>query len=273
MIASDDTARMEWKLYWRNVVRRYQVIIEGWPDNIPFRNLSEASSPLHDLDNLLCRWRGGKTYWRKLSDAEFHDLDLKRNAQIENGELAAPAPRRRRSDHGKKRLRARDGTDTQRKRYKYSKEVEDTDNSSGEEHQSPTTSGISREQSPRASQEAIPQAAPSTAAVPSPAPAMSTAAAPIPPVPHTAESPSISTVPGPSTSGAPSAAATATVPSGTAVQTIPIDPALLPVVPHAAETSIAATTAAAPSVAPATTWQLSSMPPAIPTIPIDPTLL
>lgn len=29
--------RMEWKHYWRNIVRRYQVMIEGWPKTIPFR--------------------------------------------------------------------------------------------------------------------------------------------------------------------------------------------------------------------------------------------
>lgn len=235
-ITSDDTARMEWKLYWRKVVKRYQVIIEGWPDNVPFRNLSEASSPLPDLENLLHGWRGGKTYWRKLSDAEFHELDLKHNAQIENGELAPPAPRRRRSDYGKKRPRAKDGTDTQRKRHKSKKEVEDTDDSSGEENQSPTTLGASHEQSPHASGEAVPQAAPTAAAAPS----ASTAPSPAP---------------------APSSAVAPT-----------------PAVPHAIETSIAAspvfeTPAAAPSVAPAPTQELSSISPVVPSIPIDPALI
>jgi hypothetical protein len=101
-VVGDDTARMEWKHYWRNVVKRYHVIIEGWPDKIPFRNLSDASSPLPDLENLLRKWRNGKTYWKTLTEDEIKVLDLEHDAQIENGELDAPIPRRRRSDYGKK---------------------------------------------------------------------------------------------------------------------------------------------------------------------------
>jgi hypothetical protein len=52
-ITGDENAQMEWKHYWRNVVRRHQVVIEGWPDAIPFRNLSETSNSLANLETLL----------------------------------------------------------------------------------------------------------------------------------------------------------------------------------------------------------------------------
>ena len=81
------------------------VIIEGWPADIPFHNLSEASSSLTDLETLLRKWRCGKIYWRGVTETELQDLDDARNNQIESGELEAPTPRRRRSDYGKKRPR------------------------------------------------------------------------------------------------------------------------------------------------------------------------
>ena len=111
-VTGDESARMEWKHYWRNVVKRYQVIIEGWPDNIPFRNLSDVSNSLSDLEDLLRRWRCGTTYWKKLTARELQTLDLERDTQITNGEVDAPAPRRRRSDYGKKRPRTKPSSET-----------------------------------------------------------------------------------------------------------------------------------------------------------------
>ncbi|KAG6875862.1 hypothetical protein C0992_001988 [Termitomyces sp. T32_za158] len=98
-------AKMEWKHYWRNVVKRYLVVIEGWPPGIPFENLSSVSSSLTALEDLLRKWRCGTTYWKALSESEFNDLDTARDRQIEDGDITPPAPRRRRSDCGKKRSR------------------------------------------------------------------------------------------------------------------------------------------------------------------------
>jgi hypothetical protein len=67
-MSCDGDARMEYKHYWRNVVMRYHVVLEGWPDDIPFRNLSETSSPLDSLEKLLQRLQHKKTYWKKLTD-------------------------------------------------------------------------------------------------------------------------------------------------------------------------------------------------------------
>jgi len=98
---------MEWKNYWDKVVQRYRVKIEGWPSGIPFANLSEASSALPELKNLLQQWQDGRTHWRKLSHTEYTALELEHNHQIETQEISPPAPRRRRSDYGKKRSRGK----------------------------------------------------------------------------------------------------------------------------------------------------------------------
>jgi hypothetical protein len=67
---------MEWKYYWRNVVWRYKVVIEGWPDNVPFCNLSDATSSLPDLEGLFQWWCNGKAYWKAITDRELRDLDV-----------------------------------------------------------------------------------------------------------------------------------------------------------------------------------------------------
>ncbi|KAG1864582.1 hypothetical protein C8R48DRAFT_601909, partial [Suillus tomentosus] len=70
-ITKDNSARMHWANYFHNVVQPYQVIVEGWPTNIPFINLSEVSSTLPDLDLLERKWRSGAVHWRHLEDEEF----------------------------------------------------------------------------------------------------------------------------------------------------------------------------------------------------------
>ena len=138
-ITGDNSACMEWKYYWRNVVQRYKVVIEGWPGNVPFRNLSDATSSLPDLEGLLQRWRNGKAYWKAITDRELRDLDVDREAQIENGDLNVPPPRWRRSDAGKKRQqKGTDNSEVPKKRRKSKKtvvdsEAESSDNEDDEE--------------------------------------------------------------------------------------------------------------------------------------------
>jgi hypothetical protein len=119
-VTEDPDARMHWKHYWRNVVKKYRVIIEGWPANIPFASLSDVSVPLPDLETLLRQWQSGKIYWRELTASEFKKLNKERDDKLESGEIQPPAPRRPRSDRGKKRPRSRntadDEDDNQRKR-------------------------------------------------------------------------------------------------------------------------------------------------------------
>jgi len=49
-------------------------MIEGWPDNIPFKNLSEASSALHELKSLLEQWQDGRIHWKQLTDEEAEHM-------------------------------------------------------------------------------------------------------------------------------------------------------------------------------------------------------
>lgn len=98
-VTSNREAQMEWKHYWVKVVARYNVVIEGWPDSIPFKNLSTASSPLAVLNTLLQSWQDGMTYWKRLTPAEtdkpIHDLKAQ-------GEIQEPWPCGIQSDRSKK---------------------------------------------------------------------------------------------------------------------------------------------------------------------------
>ena len=70
---------MHWPTYWKDVVARYHVIIEGWPEDVPFRNLSDVSN-LGKLEQLLRGWQSGTIRFRRISDAEFALLNAQREA-------------------------------------------------------------------------------------------------------------------------------------------------------------------------------------------------
>ncbi|TFY61512.1 hypothetical protein EVJ58_g4481 [Rhodofomes roseus] len=78
-ITGDEVATMHWPTYWKDVVARYHVIIEGWPGDVPFRNLSDVSN-LGKLEQLLRGWQNGDIYFRRISDAEFAVLNAQREA-------------------------------------------------------------------------------------------------------------------------------------------------------------------------------------------------
>ncbi|KAG2112651.1 uncharacterized protein F5147DRAFT_650807 [Suillus discolor] len=73
-ITGDNCAKMQWVYYFHNVIQHYQVVVEGWPEKIPFTNLSQVSSTLLDLQMLLHKWESGAMYWKSLSDEEFEEL-------------------------------------------------------------------------------------------------------------------------------------------------------------------------------------------------------
>jgi len=122
---------MHWKHYWRNVITRYHVVIEGWPDDIPFKNLSEISSGLPALESLLRKLEAGKIYWKAISRAEYKEMEADCNARLEDGTVKQPSPCRTRSDKGKKRSRHSCPTDDG--------EESDNDSESGSEHPKKTT--------------------------------------------------------------------------------------------------------------------------------------
>jgi hypothetical protein len=91
---------MQWAQYWRNVVKRYSVIIEGWPERIPFVNLSTVSNSLTDLEMLLRKWRSGAIYWKRLTPEELDGMEKERDEDIETG-VVVEKRRRVRCDKGR----------------------------------------------------------------------------------------------------------------------------------------------------------------------------
>ncbi|KAG0699235.1 hypothetical protein DFH29DRAFT_769150, partial [Suillus ampliporus] len=125
-ITKDENAKMHWVNYFRNVVQRYQVVIEGWPANIPFVNLSQASSALPDLEMICRKWESRAICWREIDDEEFQQLLEEHNEKLESGEITDHR-RWTRSDKGKKRAQSTDGSGRRKKTYKSTETVE-TDN-------------------------------------------------------------------------------------------------------------------------------------------------
>ena len=118
---------MQWAQYHCNVVHRYQVAIDGWPEDIPFANLSDVSSSLPQLELLLQRWKSGAIHWKTLSDEEVEELQEKRDRLIENGEVEART-RHTRSDKGKKRKHhPSDNNPLSRKKHKSAETILDDD--------------------------------------------------------------------------------------------------------------------------------------------------
>ncbi|KAG2337990.1 hypothetical protein BDR05DRAFT_1004609 [Suillus weaverae] len=134
---------MQWIHYFRNIVQRYQVIIVGWPDNIPFVNLSKVSSSLSELERLFNMWDTHITCWKTLSDEEFAKLYEERNEELKSGQIE-DIRRRTRSDKGKKRKRpaATNNKDknTARKKYKSVETIDNNDKENDEDnHRGQTT--------------------------------------------------------------------------------------------------------------------------------------
>ena len=83
---------MKWKFYWRDIVSKYLVMLEGWPSNIPMANLSEVATSFPILEQLQHLWNTGEMRFRQLTEDEFQELDEARNRKIANGEVNLPLP-------------------------------------------------------------------------------------------------------------------------------------------------------------------------------------
>ncbi|KAI6033556.1 hypothetical protein BKA83DRAFT_4121013 [Pisolithus microcarpus] len=130
-VTGDLKAKMQWAQYFQNVVTRYQVVIEGWPEMIPFANLSSASSSLAQLEL-------GATYWKALLDDELNQLQQRRNEGLENGEVEEHSCCTH-SDKGKKCTNH--SSTTASKKYKSAATVNDEDDEeSGEPHDNASAS-------------------------------------------------------------------------------------------------------------------------------------
>jgi hypothetical protein len=112
-------------------------MIEGWPDNFPFANLSAVSCGLPELENLLRKWHSGAIFWKHLTSDEFEHLQKEYEEKIESGDIVE-CRRCPHSDRGKKRRREGGANDSGcRKKSHKSTETVDTD-SEDEQPQDPT---------------------------------------------------------------------------------------------------------------------------------------
>ena len=65
---------MRWPSYWKDIVVKYHVVIEGWPHTeVPFRNLSDVSN-LPKLELLLRGWRDGSIRFRRITEAQYQQM-------------------------------------------------------------------------------------------------------------------------------------------------------------------------------------------------------
>ncbi|KAI0074490.1 hypothetical protein K474DRAFT_1677051 [Panus rudis PR-1116 ss-1] len=84
-ITGDENAAMRWPSYWKDIVVKYRVHIQGWPyDEVPFRNLSDVSN-LQKLELLLKGWQDGTIYFRRLSEDEFNSLSAQQASYVDTG--------------------------------------------------------------------------------------------------------------------------------------------------------------------------------------------
>ncbi|KAI6013403.1 hypothetical protein BKA83DRAFT_4063243 [Pisolithus microcarpus] len=132
-ITGQPNAKMQWAHYFRNVVTRYLVSIEGWPDRIPFTNLSTISSALPDLEMLLRKWEAGSTFWKLLNNQDYEVLCRECDAKLNSGELVE-GTRRTRSDKGTKRTgQNRNATKNSRRTFKSSETIITDNEDNGDE--------------------------------------------------------------------------------------------------------------------------------------------
>ena len=131
---------MEYKLYHENVVHCHLVMPVGWPQNIPFKNLSKCSSFLQELQNFFKSLADGETHQKPITEKELNKLKNEHQKQIDDGEIAPCAPHQRHSNHGKKRKqdiqlsedKDSDARQKQRKRkYKSAPRISSNDETEG----------------------------------------------------------------------------------------------------------------------------------------------
>lgn len=62
---------MQWTHFFCNIVKHYSVVIKRWQEQIPFINLSTASSSLTHLKMLLRKWCSGLVSWKCITPEQL----------------------------------------------------------------------------------------------------------------------------------------------------------------------------------------------------------
>ncbi|KIK14149.1 hypothetical protein PISMIDRAFT_31880, partial [Pisolithus microcarpus 441] len=98
-ITCNPNAKMQWMAYFAHIVTQHLIIVAGWPDNIPFVNLSSVSSSLPQLKWLLHQWETGEIHWQHITQQELSRMQDEQCTQTEMGQVIKPKHRTR-SDKG-----------------------------------------------------------------------------------------------------------------------------------------------------------------------------
>ena len=91
---------MKWTKYEEDIVQARGVYISGWPKEIPFANLSVASSGKPELAKLLTMWQDGSIQWLHLNSKEKAERQRKLEVCYALGKMTMPKPHKSRSDKG-----------------------------------------------------------------------------------------------------------------------------------------------------------------------------
>ncbi|KAI5991220.1 hypothetical protein EDD15DRAFT_2197644 [Pisolithus albus] len=130
-ITGNPDAKMQWSAYFARVVSRYLVIVDGWPDNIPFVNLSSVSSSLPQLERLLNKWETGEIQWKCITQQELSRMQDERCTQLETGQAIEPK-RRTHSDKGKTHKKSSGNQARQRQTFKSTAVIGNSDGEDGD---------------------------------------------------------------------------------------------------------------------------------------------
>ncbi|KAL0575882.1 hypothetical protein V5O48_006104 [Marasmius crinis-equi] len=93
---------MQYERFDTTITLRYRVIVEGWPQGIPFQKPSAFGGALDPLFRLRNAWQAGEAHFRKMNDEEFQKWQADRAEKIRTGDII-PKTRKKRSDAGVKR--------------------------------------------------------------------------------------------------------------------------------------------------------------------------
>ncbi|KAI0043337.1 hypothetical protein FA95DRAFT_1609455 [Auriscalpium vulgare] len=107
---------IKWRFgsHW-DIVSKYRVQIKGWPEHITFTSLSRAAPSKRLADELGRLWYSGDIRWAPISDEEFDEEFLRREAEIAAGTI----PQRKvRKDKNMKRPRGDDDSAGKRPKKK-----------------------------------------------------------------------------------------------------------------------------------------------------------
>lgn len=90
-----ENVKMNYSNYKVDIIKQYNVVLEGWPEKVPFTPPS-AMDKMDDVRRLLEDLRMGTCRWRKVTAAELKEV----NTELEKEAGAGKKKRAERSDKG-----------------------------------------------------------------------------------------------------------------------------------------------------------------------------